>query len=205
MSCKIDIKLLYIHSDEKKCLDLCSLLQKNFPSLIHCTRTDDYEADIILLGLDLRLIQRIRSFNRLTPIILIEKTLLKSDLLNLLDKHIDGYININSPNIIEELDRYIYKFSQSKECIDDEISYCYGTKSLIAKDKTIRLTHHESLFLELLLSRRGYILYYSEIEYEIYRDELMSKDALKSLAKKLRKKLPPNILENIPLEGYRLL
>ena len=64
---------------------------------------------------------------------------------------------------------------------------------------------HESALLELLLNRRSYIVYYSEIEYEIWKDSQMSKDALKSLVKTLRKKIPPQQLINVTNEGYKLI
>lgn len=210
------LSLLFIYKEGKKSTELCDTFKLCFKELHFCSSVEEafdlYESehcDLILMDLflenGLEFIKKIRTNNQRRPLILLNKNLKKSELEELLTLHISGFISSKSSadEIIHSIHQIVRKSSGSMEEIGN-MFYCYGTKSLTSNTTKINLTHHENLLLELLLSRRGYLVYYAEIEYEIWQDRQMSADALKTLVKKLRKKLPPEQLENVASEGYRL-
>ena len=77
--------------------------------------------------------------------------------------------------------------------------------SLVAFGETTHLlTRKENLFLKALLEEKR-ILEYAEIDYIIdNQDAFMSQNALRLFIKNIRKKLPPNAIENVQAIGYKL-
>ncbi len=210
------LSLLFIYKKGKQSLELCNSFNFCFKHLYYCTSTQEaleiyksQHCDLILMdffipnGLDF--IKKIRKKSQRPPLILLNKQLKKQELEALLTLHISAYIHASTKPtaLIQKIHQIVRNASGEMEEIG-EMFYCYGTKTLLSKETKVNLSHHENLLLELLLSRRGYLVYYAEIEYEVWQNNEMSTNALKTLVKKLRKKLPPGQLENLASEGYRL-
>ena len=68
----------------------------------------------------------------------------------------------------------------------------------------MKLTKNELLFLDLLAFNTSRVVTYEEIESQVWPYEGMSSDAIRSLVRALRKKLPDDALENISGVGYKL-
>ena len=77
-------------------------------------------------------------------------------------------------------------------------------KTLFIKNKIIKLTKKELLFLDILTKNRQRAITYQEIENYIWLDSSMSRDTLRSLVGSLRHKLQESIIENISGIGYKL-
>jgi two-component system response regulator VanR len=77
-------------------------------------------------------------------------------------------------------------------------------KTIFLENNEIKLTKNETLFLDLLANNHSRVLKYHEIEKAIWEYEGMSQDAIRSLVRGLRKKVPQNAIENISGVGYRL-
>ncbi|PHS58241.1 MAG: hypothetical protein COB17_03175 [Sulfurimonas sp.] len=212
-----NLSLLFVQKDNSSNTKLLKELGSCFKKIIKVqTIADSIQSfqdrhfDILVLDYHIDnsydLILYIRKTKNQIPIILLSDELSKNDLLKLLTKHISAYINksLQTNEIITLLHNIMIQHFTMLEKIDNSF-YCSGTKKLIFKKKSIKLSNHESIFLELLLSRRGYIVYYSEIEYEVWKNDYMSQDAIKSLVKKLRQKLPLKQLINVVSKGYKLL
>ncbi|NQY21945.1 MAG: response regulator, partial [Campylobacteraceae bacterium] len=75
-------------------------------------------------------------------------------------------------------------------------SFDIFTKTLIHENKVIKLSKNELLLLNLLCVNVNRISTYKEIENNIWYDSFMSEDAIRSLIRNLRKKLPKECLEN---------
>ena len=69
----------------------------------------------------------------------------------------------------------------------------------------IKLTNKEVDFLTLLCEKKNQIVCYSIIQEIVWQDDFMSEDAIRSVARNLRKKLPENCLENISKVGYKIV
>ena len=83
-------------------------------------------------------------------------------------------------------------------------SYNAFEKIIIDNDKEIKLTKNETLFLDLLAHYHSRVVRYEEIEGAIWAYEGMSQDAIRSLVRGLRKKVPDGAIDNISGSGYRL-
>ncbi|MEN8147625.1 MAG: response regulator [Campylobacterota bacterium] len=104
--------------------------------------------------------------------------------------------------------------SQSVEKIKDERKFsvqlsqecAYNAYSQLVEcgDEQIKLTKNELLFMDLLAHHISRTLTYQEIEDAIWPYEGMSQDAIRSLVRGLRKKLPDDTVENVSGVGYRL-
>jgi DNA-binding response OmpR family regulator len=116
------------------------------------------------------------------------KPITKEKLLNALDR---------SVKMID--DKSKFSLQLSKEC-----SYNAYSQMIICKDKEIKLTKNEYLFMDLLSHHHSRVVRYEEIENAIWPYDGMSQDAIRSLVRAIRKKVPEGIIENISGTGYRL-
>lgn len=66
------------------------------------------------------------------------------------------------------------------------------------------MSKKELLFLTLLVKNREKIVTYAQIEREVWDDEYMSLNSLRTNIGFLRKKIPYNIISNVSNMGYRL-
>ena len=111
-------------------------------------------------------------------------------------------------------DKLITALSQSVEKIEDqnkfsvqlslECDYNAFTQVVNCQEETVKLTKNEVLFMDLLAHHLNRPLSYQEIEDAIWPFEGMSSDAIRSLVRGLRKKLPEDAVENISGVGYKL-
>ncbi|WP_198306390.1 helix-turn-helix domain-containing protein [Arcobacter vandammei] len=73
---------------------------------------------------------------------------------------------------------------------------------IFKNQKEIYLTKSEKNLLFLLLSNRGEKVNYNQIEEFIYNGVYTSSNAIRTLMKRLRQKLPENLIKNCIDEGY---
>lgn len=88
--------------------------------------------------------------------------------------------------------------------LSDTCSYNGFSKEIVCDGKVIKLTKNELLFLDLLAFNTSRVVTYDEIEAQVWPYEGMSSDAIRSLVRALRKKLPDDALDNISGIGYKL-
>ena len=120
-----------------------------------------------------------------------------------------------------ELSRYLIKPVTSEELIDafekciseleDRVSvqlgdgYIYSKKttSIIKNSETTLLRRKESEILEFFIEREGEVIRYDMLESSIWSDGAMTRDAIRSQIRNIRKKIGANCFENITGVGYR--
>jgi len=88
--------------------------------------------------------------------------------------------------------------------LSDSCSYNAYEKSVSKDGVEIKLTKNETLFLDLLAHHNSRVVNYEEIEDAIWAYEGMSQDAIRSLVRGLRKKIPEGSVENVSGIGYKL-
>ncbi len=135
------------------------------------------ETDYLLKAVELQLIKYI-----VKPI---TSTKLQKALALSLD-----YLTVKSSNIIY---------------LNETTIYDILNKTLLIKNNIIKLTKNEQLLLHLLATHKQRAITYEEIENTVWAYERMTKDALRSLVRMLRKKLEGDFIENISSIGYRLI
>lgn len=88
--------------------------------------------------------------------------------------------------------------------IGDNFSYNRESQRLYLNDKIIKLSKNETRLLERLIEGRGTVVPSNILEFEIWGNNSIAKNALTMLVSSLRTKLKPKKIENIVAEGYRL-
>jgi len=83
-------------------------------------------------------------------------------------------------------------------------AYNAYSKEILYDGEPVKLTKNELLFLDLLAFNTSRVVTYEEIESQVWPYEGMSSDAIRSLVRALRKKLPDDALDNISGVGYKL-
>jgi len=76
--------------------------------------------------------------------------------------------------------------------------------SLVHNGELIKLRTKEVDFLYLLLKNKDRYVTYIEIENFVWHDEVMTKDAIKTLVKNLKKKMPSDLIVNLTGTGYKI-
>ncbi len=88
--------------------------------------------------------------------------------------------------------------------LDDNILFDMYNKTLLVNNEIVKLRTKELLLLELLLKNKNRYVTYNEIENIVWFDSAMSKDALKTVIKNLKSKLPKDLISNLSGTGYKI-
>lgn len=181
----------------------------------------DRKPDVILVditmpvinGLDL--VKSIREIDLETPIIILsahshKEYLFEAIKLNLIDYLIKPINRIEFKDIIESTIKKISEFSIS----DEEhkimiLKNCYWNKTtrlFFHKDKIVDLTKNERILFELLLENKNKIVKPLDITSYVWNNENsnINDASIRNLVKRLRKKLPVDIIQSIYGSGYIL-
>lgn len=157
----------------------------------------------------LEAIKEIRRKDRDVTIFIMSGHSTKEYLLEAAGLRLDGFITkpITTKKLLECIRKNQPKSSNVEYIISkkNDLKYNYKTKNLFFKNKIIRLTNSEVVLLELLLKNRNFVVTYEEIDEDVYRDRGMGRDSLRSLIKRLRKKVSGGAtIEATPGIGYTL-
>jgi DNA-binding response OmpR family regulator len=93
------------------------------------------------------------------------------------------------------------KFSLS---LGQGYEYNAFSQTIVTDNTETKLTSNENLFMSLLARNSSRVVKYEEIENAIWPIDGMSSDAIRSLVRGLRKKVPKGCIENISGSGYQL-
>mgnify|MGYP000629795314 FL=1 len=113
---------------------------------------------------------------------------------------------ITQTKLLDALHHFVksQQSSENEHYLAPSWTYKEHLSLVIFEQTEYTLTKKENLFLKALL-REKRILGYAEIDYIIENeDSLMSQNALRLFIKNIRKKLPPNAIENVQAIGYKL-
>lgn len=157
----------------------------------------------------IELIKKIREKDNKTPIMIVsfnkdEKNLFDAIRLNLVDYLVKP---INSDDLIYALNNIAKKIFNNGNImvyINKKLSYSYLEKTLISNDEKIMLTKNEIKLIELLIANKDKTVTKEDIEYHIWKDEVVSESAFKSLFLRLRNKIGKNTIVNNFGIGYTI-
>ena len=107
--------------------------------------------------------------------------------------------------VIQELSKF-KTIPKQKIDIGEEFYWDYDLEELILKTAPVLLTNKEKKLLSFLFSNLNKTLDYEKIILEVWYDYDDDKiDALKTIIKNLRKKLPKDTIKNIYGSGYKII
>jgi len=168
--------------------------------------------DINMPNIDgLKLISKIRQHDQETKIIIMsahseQEKLLKAIELNLVTYLIKPIKTDKLKEVIFELVDILRK-STKRVYITQDIYYNKSTSSLYQDDKEIPLKDKESQLIQLLCTKPNHPFSSKEIFEHLYANTQkdFSEYAITSFIKRLRLKLPQNIIQNEYGSGYKII
>ena len=168
--------------------------------------SNDYDLYILDINIPnmngLEVLKNIKNKNPKTKVLIISANI-NIDLIR--EAYILGCDDyLKKPFDLEELVLKLTRYEKRNNCISltKEIYFNTFNKELYLEDKRIVLTKNEKNLLYLLIKDLGTTISYSQIEDFVYEGKTKSSDSIRSLVKRLRKKLPENLLLNSLNDGY---
>lgn len=164
---------------------------------------DLYILDINIPSIDgIELLKSIKKLNSQTKVIMISANINIDKIKEAYNCGCDDYLK--KPFDIEELILKIEKYNTKEKNIilDENIYFNLLTNELYINSQKVELTKKEKDLLILLLDNKGKTISYENIEDFVYKREAKTSDAIRSLLKRLRKKLPKDLILNSIDEGY---
>lgn len=157
----------------------------------------------------IELIKNIREKNKDICIMVVTAYTSEKYLLELIDMHIEKYIvkPITLDKLIvalEDCKKALSKSNSVKRELPEGYKYDWNQKILVHENQVIALTKKEILFLELLFKNINTITSYDELQRIVWQDSVMTDNALRSLIRNLRKKLPKDFIVNLSGIGYKI-
>lgn len=174
-----------------------------------------YKPSILLLDIcmpqkdGLEILKDIRKTDILTPVIIMTAHTEQKYLINAVELYITKYLvkPFNKEALVNSLNDCIKvmtnKLKESTN-LNNEISYDLNSQTIKKNKQEVNLTKKELLLLNLLIKESPNVVSYEKIECHIWEDSYVSREALKSLIKDLRKKTSKEIIKNISGIGYKI-
>lgn len=217
-----NIKLLYVEDDEIARENAVEYLENYFDSIYEASNAIDalklykeHKPQIIISDISmpklngLEFVKEIRKTDKKTQIILVTAFCTKEYLLEAIELGLVKYLvkPVEENSLKEALNLCLEAICEDNSNlieISENIIFDSFNKNLKIDDELIKLRAKEILFLELLIKNKNRVVSYEEIENYVWHDSVMTKDALKTLVKNIKSKLPKDIIENLASVGYKI-
>ncbi len=168
-----------------------------------CSEYDLYILDINTPKIEgLEVLSKIKEINPFSKVIMISAIIDIAKIREAYALGCDDYVK--KPFEVEELLLKIEKIDRNRNIkqLGTNISFCMDKKDLYINNQLITLTKNEKLFLFLLIQNYAQTVSHEQIEEFVYDGESKSFNAIRSMVKRLRKKIPEDIISNNIKEGY---
>lgn len=217
-----NIKILYVEDDEIARENGVEYLQNFFEQIYEASDAiialqlyEKYQPDIIITDIQmpklngLEFVKRIRQKDKKTQIIIITAFCDKDYLLKAIELGLVKYLvkPVKEKEFEEALFLCVNSLKEDNSNIvklDIDSYFDIFNKNLLIKNEIVKLRTKEILFLELLLKNKNRYVSYEEIENYVWADSAMTKDALKTLVKNLKTKIPKDLILNLTNSGYKI-
>jgi len=168
---------------------------------------DLYIVDINLPNISgLEITKKIRSFKKDVKIFIISA---KSDIETMKEGYENGCDDfLKKPFDVEELLLKINKIKTIETqslSLGSDMSYILASKTLLFENNQLELTKKETIFIDILVSNLELGVSYETLIEALYPNEESGINALRSLVKRLRKKLPVDIIKTDLSGRYKIL
>jgi len=222
------LKLLYAEDERKIRKDFIIYIESMYDFTIY--EADDgeealelfkkYRPEIVLTDISmprmsgLTLAKEIRKISKHTKIIILSAHSEQEKLMEAFDSNVVNYLikPINRKKLRESIDTAIETLSPSKKetksliCFAKGVTFNITTQEYVNKSNPVHLSKSESDLLTFLCQNQHISLSADDIFLHIWDDfdREFSGDSVRTLVKKLRKKLPEGILKNIYGGYYKI-
>ncbi len=217
-----NIKILVVEDDEIALENEIEYLQEYFQNIYEAKDAiealkiyEQIQPSIIITDIKmpklngLEFVQRIREKNDEVQIIILTAFCDKTYLLKAIELKLVKYLikPINERDLNNALKICVNNLKNKKSNIinlANNLLFDIYNLSLVHNNELVKLRTKEIDFLYLLIKNKNRYVTYIEIENFVWQNDVMSKDALKSLVKNLKKKLPNGLIMNLSGTGYRI-
>lgn len=217
-----NIKILYVEDDEIARENGIEYLENFFEQIYEASDAiialqlyEKHKPDIIITDIQmpklngLEFVKRIRQKDKNTQIIIITAFCDKDYLLKAIELGLVKYLV--KPVREKEFEEALFLCVDSLENnqsnivkLEENTYFDMFNKNLVIENEIVKLRAKELIFLELLIKNRNRYVSYEEIENYVWNDSVMTKDALKTLVKNLKTKIPKNLILNLTNSGYKI-
>ena len=162
-----------------------------------------YILDVNTPNIDgLSLLEHIKNINPNSKVLIISANINIDKIKDAYEKGCEDYIK--KPFDIEELTLKIRKIVDNSKIIHLSFDSYFDLidKKLFTDNLEVALTKYEKELLYLLLTNKNNTIGHSAIEDLVYKKQNISLNAIRSLVKRLRKKLPKDLIQTTLEEGY---
>lgn len=209
------MKILVLEDNERLCsLIECSLIDNGYKVDVFYDGEDALEAlnngyqcfvlDINVPSLDgISVLETIRLYHGDIPVIIISSNYELDRVQNSYESGCDDYIK--KPFFMYELIQKVKKLCHFEPKLLDlgEGVLFNPVKHFLKKDgEEINLARKEIIFLELLANDLNRVFSYDEIEEYVWEGEITTRINIRSLVKRLRRKIPDNCIKSVKGIGY---
>lgn len=162
--------------------------------------------DINVPNIDgIEILKKIRDFYHETPIIIISSSV-ELDVIR--DAYSYGCNDfIKKPFFIDELEIKIEKLCNIRNDIVDlgnDCKFDFRTSLLKIGEDEEHLSRKERLLLNVLITEKGKVVSFDKIQAMVWEGNFASLDSIRSLMRRLRKKIPFECIETVVDVGYIL-
>lgn len=217
-----NIKILVVEDDEIALENEIEYLQEYFQNIYEAKDAiealkiyEQIQPSIIITDIKmpklngLEFVQRIREKNDEVQIIILTAFCDKTYLLKAIELKLVKYLikPINERDLNNALKICVNNLKNKKSNIinlANNLVFDMYNLSLVHNNELVKLRTKEIDFLYILIKNKNRYVTYIEIENFVWQNDVMSKDALKSLVKNLKKKLPNGLIMNLTGIGYRI-
>ena len=226
MSNTAELTLLYVEDDNELREQFVRILKPKFKEIYEASnglealeKYELYTPDMMLVDINLpkidglEVIETVRKHDKTTPIVILSAYSDQEKLLRAIKMGLSEYLikPVAHKKLLALLDNMalINKTAiEDKNVIVLKSAYFWKKKEkmLCYGDEVIPLTKREIIFLELMVKQVDNIVAISSITNLIWENEesQVAYTSLSHFLKRLKKKLPEELIENIYGEGYRI-
>jgi len=215
------MSVMIVEDDVESNKNLQYLLAKHFKNVIgiingaeawehyRLNRPDIIITDIEMPRLDgLELIKKIRLIDPECFIAVLTAFSEKSYLLRAISLKLDLFLekplnSVQLNHLLQTIKKSKTTFNRPVTLFENDAKYDHLEKIFYSGNKRIKLTHNEILLLELLIQNRHDAVEYDTIGYTLHNSDELSRNAIKILIGRLRKKTTL-LIKAIPKIGYLL-
>ncbi len=216
------ITLLYVEDEDAIRTQISEFLGRHVGSLIDVSSAEEamvqykkHAPDVLLLDVNLpvknglTLAEEIRREDRDVRIIVSTAYTDKAFLLQAVELELTRYLvkPVTGSDLLEALEKAVNEIERiegQEHHTDLGFGYSYerDRKQLRYAKVLVTLRRKEMELLEYFIAHRDQTLSYETLQYEIWRDTPMSRDAIRAQIRNIRKKTYRDIIINVPAIGY---
>ncbi len=154
----------------------------------------------------IKILKRIREYYKEIPVIIISSTIELDIIKEAYDFGCNDYLK--KPFYIDELAIKVDKLcniSTQEVCFDDERYFDFEKCTIKADGIEQILTQKENKLMNLFMINKNELVSYENIQNYVWGGEYVSLDAIRSLIRRLKKKLIKNYIKSSSNRGYYFL